>query len=614
MSTAPAKPPVSEPSSPARLAVAGSLRRLAQVASLFCIAVGLVLVIQHFRAKQADPFKSGAMAALRKELAAAPKDEALKTRVRELDLALRRQYFGHLSRVNAGAWLMLVGLATWAVVGRRARKLIEPPHLPAYSEDAAERHLAAATHMRRGVAIAGGVCGVALLGLAISDGTSLPRNAAELAQLEEAEAAAAAEAKPTQPTLPSRSEYLANWPRFLGPTGNAVTIHTNVPATWNVESGENVLWKAEVPLPGFNSPIVWGHRVFLCGGDASKRGVFCYDANTGAMLWQKEVPQGPSVTAKQIKALEQTGFSAPSMATDGLRVYAIFATGDLVAFDLAGNQVWLKPLGVPDNPYGHAISLLTHEGRLLLQWDQGSEGDEVSKLLLLDGATGEPVWETPRNFGSSWATPTLIEAAGKQQLIALGAMHVLSYNLADGKELWRLECVGRELTPSTIFAGGLVLATSPSDRVCAIRPDGSGELSEDDLVWDADEEVPDITTPVATDEFLFTMATYGYLVCSDMKTGEKLWDHDLEVEFNATPAIVGNRLYAFSTEGAAFVGEVGREPGEFTRIELGEAIHASPAFAPGRMFVRGELNLFAIGIGTKAAPAAAAANGVGGGE
>jgi outer membrane protein assembly factor BamB len=615
MSNAPDQPPVSQSTPPPRRTLAESLRRLAQIASIFCIAVGLLLVIQHFQAKQADPFTSTEMAALRQELAANPKDEALKTRIRELDLDLRRQYFGHLSRVRAGAWLLLVGLVTWTVAGRRARKLVEPPHLPTFSEDAPERHLETAARGRRSVAIAGGVCLLALLGIAMSGGSNLPENVAELARLEETEASEAAakaeaEAEAAQPTLPSREAYLANWPRFLGPTGNAVTTHTNVPTTWNVETGENLLWKAEIPSPGFNSPIVWENRVFLCGGDATRRAVFCYDATTGAMLWEQEVPKGPAVTAKQLEALAETGLSAPTMATDGLRVYAIFATGDLAAFDLAGKQVWVKHLGVPDDPYGHAISLLTHEGRLLVQWDQGYEGDEVSKLLLLDGATGEPVWETPRSFGASWATPIAIEAAGKHQVVTLGAMNVLSYNLADGKELWRLECVGGELTPSPIFAGGLVLAPSPSDRICAIPPDRNGELAEEDMAWFVEEEVPDIASPVATDEFLFTMATYGFLVCYDMKSAEKLWDKDLEMEFNATPAIAGNRLYLFSTEGTAFVGETGREAGEFTELEVGEPVHASPAFAPGRIFVRGEGTLF--GFGNQAAAATGA--GTGGGE
>lgn len=582
------KAPESIPPSPTP---AETLRRLARVAAVFCCLIGAVLLVQYFRAKEADPFKSTEMADLKRELAAAPKDEALKQRIRELDLHLRQRYFAHLRRSQAGGWLLLIGLVAWVASARRAHKLREQPHQPSFVDDPADRYLRAQAQARQAAGIMGAVTVAALALFAVGAGSALPRETAQLA----ANQADGDAAKPAVPQLPDQATFLANWPRFLGPTGNAVSMHTNVPVRWDVESGENVRWKAAIPVPGFNSPIVWQDRVFLCGGNAERRLVLCYDAASGAVRWQKEVPAGPTVTQKQLKELEETGLAAPTMATDGLRVYAVFATGDLAAFDLDGKLLWSKALGVPDDPYGHATSLVTQAGRLLLQWDQGYEGDEVSKLSLLDGATGEPVWETARSLGASWATPIIIDAAGTKQILTLGAAYVVAYTLEDGAERWRVDCVGGELTPSPIFANGLVLATSPSDRVCAIRPDATGELSEDDLVWTEDEDVPDIATPVATDELLFTLATYGYLVCIDVKTGEKLWDHDLEMECNASPAIVGDRLYVFSTEGQVFVGRAEREFGELAKFEMGEPIHASPAFAPGKMFVRGGSTLFAIG-------------------
>ena len=585
-----AAPPAADP-----LTVAEALRRVARVAAAFCVVLGLSLLVLYFRAKQADPFQSPEMPALKARLDQSPKDEALKQRIRELDLELRERYFGHLRRSRAGGWLLLVGLVTWVASARRARKLTEPPPHPRFSDDAAERHQRLSARARRAVAVTGALSLGGLGLLAVTTRTVLPRTTAELAALEAVEKEQAAEAAPA-PRLPSREEYLANWPRFLGPTGNLAPVHTNIPVRWNAETGENVLWKAPVPLPGFNSPIVWGDRVFLCGGDVNQRGVFCYDANTGALLWRRDVPRSPGVTTKQLKELEQTGFSAPTMATDGLRVYAVFATGDLVACDLDGNPLWSQARGVPDDPYGHAVSLYTDRDRLVLQWDQGVEGDAVSKLLLLDGATGKPVWETTRDLGANWATGIIIEAADKRQIITLGGMYVVSYNLADGKELWRLECLGGELTPSPIYAGGLVLATSPSDRLCAMRPDGSGELGEDALVWQEDEEVPDIVTPVASTNRVFTLATYGYLICFNLADGKKVWEQDLEVECNATPALVGNRLYLFGTDGTVVVGRVdGDAFAELARFEMGEGFHASPAFAPGRMFLRGEKTLFAIG-------------------
>ena len=56
---------------------------------------------------------------------------------------------------------------------------------------------------------------------------------------------------------------------------------TNVPLTFNLQTGENIAWKIKSPGPDFNSPVVWGDRVFLTSGNAKKREVFCYDPARG---------------------------------------------------------------------------------------------------------------------------------------------------------------------------------------------------------------------------------------------------------------------------------------------------------------------------------------------
>lgn len=582
----------SDPSLSGREPLVDALRRLARIAAVFCLVVGGLMLIHLAGARQADPFTSAEMAALKERLVAAPRDEALKEQIRELDLVLRQQYFRHLRRSEAGGWLLLVGLVAWVASARRARRLVEGPHLPRFRDDAADRHLAQARLARQAVAVAGGVTVLSLGLLAIGSGSALPRDAAGLARLQEA----AEETGGEVAALPDRETYLANWPRFLGPTGNAVSVHTNIPIRWDVESGENILWKVEVPAAGFNSPIVWKDRVFLSGGSVERREVLAFDVSTGNLRWRQEVPLGPTVTQRQLRDLEQSGFAAPTMATDGLRVYAVFATGDLAAFDLNGRLLWNRALGVPDNHYGHALSLVTHEGRLLLQWDQGHEGDDVSKLIAFDGATGEVAWESRRDFGACWATPIVIETADTWQVIAVGGRYVIGYDVRDGTEHWRLDCLAGELAPSPIQVGDLLLATSPSDRVCAMRFDRRGEFGESDLIWTGSEEVPDITTPVATGELVFTLASYGYLLAFDLATGTKLWEHDLDLPFHASPAIVGDRLHVFSTDGEGVVGRVDREAFvELARFNMGEPVHASPAFTPDRMIVRGEHHLFAIG-------------------
>ena len=51
----------------------------------------------------------------------------------------------------------------------------------------------------------------------------------------------------------------------------------------------------------------------------------------------ENVPGSPS---KAAKVPEDTGYAASTMATDGRRVYAIFANGDLCALNFDGAVVW----------------------------------------------------------------------------------------------------------------------------------------------------------------------------------------------------------------------------------------------------------------------------------
>src|SRR5436190_12235886 len=76
-------------------------------------------------------------------------------------------------------------------------------------------------------------------------------------------------------------EYQANWPRFRGPNGGGVSPQADVPISCDRATGANIAWTADVPAAGFSSPVVWGDRVLLSGGDLEKREVMCFDVATG---------------------------------------------------------------------------------------------------------------------------------------------------------------------------------------------------------------------------------------------------------------------------------------------------------------------------------------------
>lgn len=395
--------------------------------------------------------------------------------------------------------------------------------------------------------------------------------------------------------LPSPEEFQTNWPRFRGPGGGGVSTQTAVPLTCDLKTGANLAWTVPVPAAGFSSPVVWGSRVFLSGGDAARHGVMCFDTQSGKLVWHRAVPKTVAGPDEPAEVPDQCGMAAATVATDGLRVYAMFANGDLAAFSFTGEVIWSKHLPVLKNPYGHATSLLTWQDRVIVQLDQGELEDKLSKLYAFDGPTGAIVWQQPRPAGASWATPITLEAAGQSQVITLAVPWVVAYAAKDGGELWRANCLDGEVTPSPVFAGGTLFVVSPTRKLQAIRPDGRGDVTKTHLGWVAEDGIPDVTSPVSDGGLVFLLDSSGGLTCYDAKNGKKQWTQDLEEECNASPSLVGNRVYLITKKGTLLMLEAARQFKELGRSSLGEPIFASPAFAQNKMFVRGLKHLICLG-------------------
>jgi outer membrane protein assembly factor BamB len=559
-------------------------------AGVFSLLVGLVMLASHLSADTIAPLNSPQLGELKEQLRLHPTDEATKQSIRQLDLRQRQRYFQRMSQLESGVYLLLGGVAVFIFALSRCARYRKPVPLPGPKADDAGRAARAAAVARWSVAGSGAVIGTLLLALTSGVGTALPGRTGTADKTVDSGAVT-----PVARDCASIEELRHNWPRFRGAEGSGVWPSTNTPLEWNVKTGAGILWKTPVPARGFNSPIVWGDRIFLSGGDANKREVFCYNANSGQLVWRQAVTHVPGSPTQPPEIPDSTGYAACSMATDGRRVYASFANGDFAAFTLDGKPVWSKGFGALKNPYGHATSLTTWQDQLIVQLDQGDPEDNKSKLYALDGRTGQAVWQRPRKAGSSWATPIVIEAAGKAQIITLAVPFVISYAARDGAELWRVDCLNGEVTPSPVFAGGLVFIDSPSEKLLAIRPDGQGDVSKTHVAWSFEDNVPDITSPVSDGELVFILSSAGMMTCLDAKDGKKQWDHDFDMECHSSPAIAGHRLYLFSQKGLAVVLEAGRQFKELFRTEMGEAFHASPAFAGDRLILRGTTNLWCVG-------------------
>jgi outer membrane protein assembly factor BamB len=560
---------------------------IAWVAALFCVLVAMVMLVSHLRIAPHDPLASRALEERKLQLRSNPTDAVLMEEIRQMDLLIRQRYFHHLAINRTGSRLLAGGLTVFLLAAGYLAARHRP--LPMPKPRLLEPKARSQQHMGRwSVAAAGALIALVMLGVAASVRTVLPATPEELARLLQEEEAAE--------DLPAAlEEWNLNWTRFRGPRGDGVAHSPDLPTDWNGISGEGILWKSAIPLPGYNSPIIYGDRLFLSGGTEAARAVLCYDLRDGRTLWQTPVPAMPPPPGGRLEVLDYTGYAASTMATDGRHVFAIFVTGELVALDFNGRVAWAKHLGVPQNMYGYASSLHAEPGWLIVQYDQGEPDDDKSRLYAFDPATGALRWEQRRSVPATWTSPLVIETSGQRQLITLGEPWAISYDLRSGQELWRVECLGGDLAPSPIYAGGLLYVIHPHQSILAIRPDGEGDVTETHVAWRYEEGAPDITSPVSNGSHLFTVSTFGTLSCLDAQTGKALAERQLDLEFNASPLLVGKRLLLFATSGLALVLTADPTMEELTRMELGEKVHASPAILDGRLYVRGEEHLYAIG-------------------
>ena len=566
-----------------------TLQAVGIVAGIFSLVVCLLMIANNLSLKQADPIHSPALLKLLEELKASPQDEAIREEIRELDYLTRRAFFTSQHFNRTAIYLLVGGLVVMVLAFKTLESYKGSVPYPD-SKTPKEDLIGNAKWARKSVTAAGLVLfGFALI-LALPWKSALDEAEPEPGVLPgagttlEATKEEATSVQAPAAVVASREEMLKNWPAFRG-ANNGLIANVETPIDWDGESGRGVTWKTEVPKPGFSSPIIWNNRLFLSGGDKDIREVYCFDTEKGELLWRHAVTDIPQSPAKAPKVNRDTGYAAATMATDGTRVFAIFATGDLVALDFEGNRLWGRNLGVPDNPYGHSSSLGLFEDILLVQFDHKDGG----ALFGLAVDTGDTRWKTPRDFGTSWASPLVIDTGESNEVVLSADPFVVSYDAKTGNELWRVKCLeGGEVAPTPIFADGVVYVACDYVKVAAI------DVKTHTIVWENEELIPGVSSPLVVGDLLIGGLSDGGIVCYQAKTGEELWFEETDEGFYASPVLAGEQVYLMDRSGMMHILAASSEFKSFGNPLLGEEAVCTPAVMGNTIYYRGTKHLFRI--------------------
>jgi len=374
------------------------------------------------------------------------------------------------------------------------------------------------------------------------------------------------------------------WPQFRGPGGLGISSETGLPLEWGKEKG--IRWTAELPGRGISSPVVAGGRVYVtaCSGPEQERlHVLCFDAKTGARLWERRLRATGSTQCNG-----KTNMAAPTPAADGARVFALFATCDLAAFDRDGRLLWYRSLAgdypTIGNNVGMAASPVLHGDSLFVAMENVGE----SFAAALDARTGRNVWKHARSAKINWTTPFVWTRGGRAEVLFQSPGELTAYDLVSGSTLWTHAGDKLSTIPSPIAAEGQVFV--PGGPFVALSP-GDGTARK---LWEA--PLPAATaSPTLYKGKLYNVDSAGIVSCADPKEGKVLWKVRTKGPYSASPLAAEDRLYLVNEAGATTIVSLGEEGKILGVNELGDPMLASPAASGGALYLRSDRKLYCVG-------------------
>jgi outer membrane protein assembly factor BamB len=389
-----------------------------------------------------------------------------------------------------------------------------------------------------------------------------------------------------------------DWPQFRGPTGQGLVLHDKLPTRWSKE--KNVVWKQTIPGKGWSSPIVAAGRVYLttavaAPGNALSLRTLCLDADSGKILWDKEIFHPDRMHIPAIH--EKNSHASPTPILHGERLFVHFGHQGTACLDTDGKILWRNTTLGYRPTHGSGGSPIIVDDMLVFSSD-GRDERFVAALNLRDGKVR---WKTPRTVEAfkkfSFCTPLLIEVGGRKQIISPGSNAVSAYDPADGHEIWRVRYEGYSVVPRPVYGQGLLFLSSGFDSpvLLAIRPDGKGDVTETHIVWSTRKAAPLTPSPLLVGEELYTVADNGLVSCLDARSGEVHWRERVGGSYSASPLFADGKLYLQSEEGAGVILQASKEFKLLARNALDERSLATPAAVEGGLIIRTEGHLYRFG-------------------
>lgn len=433
---------------------------------------------------------------------------------------------------------------------------------------------------------------------------------------------------------------------------NMASSMKNLPSFWDIKTGQNVKWKANLGTTSYGNPVVADGKVFVGTNNGNPRNpdingdkgiLMCFRESDGRFLWQAVSDKLESGKANDWP--EQGVCSSP--AVEGKRLYYVTNRGELVCLDTEGfldgkndgpwqdeihkgptdaDIIWkldmMKELGVFQHNMANSSPVVW--GDLVFVETSNGQDDSHEKIpapdapsfIAVNKNTGKVVWQDnspgDRILHGQWSSPALGEVDGMMQVFFPGGDGWLyGFNARTGEKLWKFDLNPKDAVwPKTrndgiatpVFHDGriyLAVGQDPENgegvgHMYCIDPSKRGDSTETARVWHYDKIRRSISTAAIADGLVYISDFSGFLHCLDAKSGKPYWTFDVLAAVWGSPLVADGKVYLGDEDGDVLILQAGKELKKLAEINMGNSVYSTPVPANGVLYIMTRSELYAI--------------------
>jgi len=459
-------------------------------------------------------------------------------------------------------------------------------------------------------------------------------------------------------------EPAGDWPMWGGsPARNMVSDMKGVPLAWDVQSGKNVKWVAELGSQTYGNPVV-ANGVVLVGTNnelvrdpkqGGDRGVLmAFRESDGEFLWQATHEK---LSSGRVNDWPYQGVASSPLVLDD-RVYYVSNRAELICADLQGfrdgendgpfkeepftserdsDVIWkLDLMGEELGVFPHNLansSPVAFGDLIFISTSNGQDESHVNvpsprapALIAVNKDTGEVAWEdaSPGDqiLHGQWSTPTVGRIGDVDQVVmAQGDGWVRGFVAQSGEKLWEFDTnpkdsvwpkTRNEVISTPVIVDNVVYIANGQDpehgegvgHAYAIDATKRGDITESGRIWHYDRIRRSISTAAVVDGLVYLADFSGFVHCLDAKTGEPYWTHDMFAAIWGSTMYIDGRIYIGDEDGDVTVLQHGKELKVLDETNMNSSVYSTPVPANGVLYVSTRNQLYALAEGANTPPAA----------